>query len=239
MSSREPDRDCVHCVDAAPYVLGALEDAEFYGEHLQSCEICRAEVAELQRVVDMLPATVAPAVASEALRDRVLATVRSEAELLRAAGHEADEPPPRASRWRSRRSSFLTAGIAIAATAAVAAAIAISVSSSTPERVTSAQVAASLRGAHASLRQFGSHAVLTVSGMQQPPLGKIYEVWLKRGESSPQPTDALFGVTSHGSGSTNVSANLHGVQELLVTSEPLGGSSHPTSPPLIRIVLDT
>ena len=28
MSSREPDLDCEHSVDAAPYVLGALEDAE-------------------------------------------------------------------------------------------------------------------------------------------------------------------------------------------------------------------
>ncbi len=239
MSSREPDLDCPECVDAAPYVLGALEDAERYREHLATCASCRAEVAELQHVVDMLPATVPPAVASEALRARVLETVRSEAELLRAAGHQTDEPPRPASRWRSRRGPFLTAWIAIAASAAVAAAaIVLNVGSTAPGRVTVAQVAPSIPGGHASLRQAGSRAELVVSGMPQPALGKIYEVWLNRGSTSPQPTDALFGVTGSGSGSVNVPGNLHGVREVLVTSEPLGGSSHPTSSPVLRVVLN-
>ncbi len=237
MSSREPDFDCPECVDAAPYVLGALEDAERYREHLAACASCRAEVAELQQVVDMLPATVPPAVASEALQASVLETVRSEAELLRAAGHQTDEPPKPASRWRSRRMPFLAAWVASAAIAAIAAVIVLNVGSTTPERVTTAQVASSISGAHASLRQAGSRAELVVSGMPQPALGKIYEVWLSRGSTSPQPTDALFGVTGTGSGSVNVPGNLHGVKEVLVTSEPLGGSTHPTSSPVLRVVI--
>jgi hypothetical protein len=64
----------------------------------------------------------------------------------------------------------------------------------------------------------------------------IYEVWLSRG-TAPEPTDALFGVTTHGSGAVAVPGSLHGVKEVLVTSEPLGGSLHPTSTPLIRVAV--
>ena len=81
------------------------------------------------------------------------------------------------------------------------------------------------------------HAELVVSGMRQPPPGKIYEVWLKRGAGAPRPTDALFGVTSQGSGSASVPQSLHGVREVLVTSEPRGGSLHPTSQPVIVVTL--
>jgi hypothetical protein len=96
---------------------------------------------------------------------------------------------------------------------------------------------ADVPGAAVSLRQVDGRAELVVSGMPQPALGKIYEVWLLRGASTFAPTDALFGVTSRGSGSVDVPGNLHGVREVLVTSEPLGGSSHPTSAPLLRVAL--
>jgi hypothetical protein len=209
MSSPGRDFDCEECVDAAPYVLGALEDPETYCEHLAECAICRAAVVELGSVVDTLPTTVPPVFAPEALRERVIATVRSEAELLRAASDRADAPPKPASRWRSRRTSFLAASVAIAASVAAGAAIALSVRSSTPERVTPAQIAATVGGAHASLRQIGDRAELAISGMPQPPLGRIYEVWLNRGARSPQPTNTLFSVTSRGTGSVDVPDSLH------------------------------
>ena len=55
--------------------------------------------------------------------------------------------------------------------------------------------------------------------------------------AGPRPTDALFSVTSRGSGSVNVPGSLRGVTEVMVTSEPLGGSSSPTGPPLLLIPL--
>jgi hypothetical protein len=237
MSSREENPGCEQSVDAAPYVLGALDPPDSFRAHLDGCVSCRADVAELQLVVDTLPATVPPVLAPRALRERVLATVRSEAELLRAAGHQMDQPPTLASRWRSRRGPWLTAWVAIAASVAVAAVIVLNIGSTAPVRVTVAQVAPSISGAHASLRQADSRAELVVSGMPQPPLGKIYEVWLSRGSAIPQPTDALFSVTGSGRGSVNVPGNLHGVKEVMVTSEPLGGSSRPTSSPVLRVVL--
>jgi anti-sigma-K factor RskA len=237
MRSREESLGCERSVDAAPYVLGALEDRDSYREHLDRCASCRADVAELQIVVDALPTTVPSVVAPERLRERVLAAVRSEAELLHAAGNEVDRPQRQPGRWRSPRVSFLGVGIAIAATAAVAVALALSTSSSAPERVTPARIASGIAGARASLRQTGDRAELVVSGMPRPPLGKIYEVWLGRGPASAQPTDALFSVTNSGSGSVAVPGNLHGVKEVMVTSEPLGGSSHPTSTPVLRVVV--
>jgi anti-sigma-K factor RskA len=235
MSPRDLDLDCVECVDAAPYVLGSLADAERYREHLATCAACRAEVAKLQRAVNMLPATVPPVAAPESLRERVLGTVRSEAELLRAAGDHADRAPTRAGRSRARRLPLWSAGIAVAASIAVAA-IVIGGGSTSNERVTSAQVAQAAHGARASLRQAGGRGELVVTNMPQPPRGRIYEVWLNRG-ASPQPTDALFGVTSGGSGSVDIPSSLHGVREVVVTSEPLGGSPRPTSQPLLRVVL--
>jgi hypothetical protein len=81
------------------------------------------------------------------------------------------------------------------------------------------------------------HAELVVSGMPPPPPGRIYEVWLSRGASSPQPTDVLFGVTRRGNGSVNVPGRLNGVKEVMVTSEPLGGSLRPTSAPVLRVTV--
>jgi hypothetical protein len=231
----DPDLGCELSVDAAPYVLGALESAESYREHLAGCAACRAEVAELQLVVDTLPTTVPLASAPEALRMRVLAQVRSEAELLRAASSRADETSSSPGRLRSPRLPLLGAGLAFAATVLAAVLIALTAGSTGHERVTIARVASGVQGLHASLRQIDDRAELVVSGMPQPPLGEIYEVWLARPSASPQPTDALFGVTSSGSGSVNVPGNLRGVREVMVTREPLGGSAHPTSAPLFRV----
>jgi hypothetical protein len=239
MSLREPDFNCAQSVDAAPYVLGALEDEERYLEHLATCATCRAEVEQLRLVVDTLPLTVPPVIAPEGLRERVLATVRAEAELLRAAGHEADAPPRPANRRRLRRAAWVTSAVALAASAVVAIAITTGGGSPPQVRVTPAQVAATAPDAHAALRQSSDRAELVVSKMPPPPLGKVYEVWLGHATGPPQPTDALFSVTSRGSGSVDVPGDLRGVKEILVTSEPLGGSSHPTSPPLIRVALST
>ena len=238
MSATDGNLDCGRVLDAAPYVLGALEDGDSYREHLEECATCRAEVAQLQPAVDTLPTSVPQVAAPEALRARVLTTVRSEAELLRAAGSGVDQRPRRNARWRMPRVSLAGAGAALAAAVAASVAIAVSLNVTSHERVTVAQVH-NLPGTSAALHQVGDRAELVVSGMPEPPLGKVYEVWLRRGSTTVAPTDALFSVTSRGSGSVAVPGNLHGVREVLVTSEPLGGSSHPTSNPVLRVALST
>jgi len=237
MSTFEIDEDCGERANAAAYALGALEDADAYREHLLSCAACRAEVAELQLAVDALPSTVTPASAPESLRRKVLDAVRSEAELLHAAGRKADRAP-RARRTPASWRLLLAGSASLAAGAAVLIVLAVSSGSSDPVRVTTAQIAASERGARGALRVASGRAELVLAGMRQAPRGQIYEVWRSGGKgSAPAATDALCGVTRAGSASVEVPGPLRGVREVLVTHEPLGGSLHPTSAPIVRVVL--
>lgn len=237
MNPRESDFDCPQLADAAAYVLGALEhdEHEAYRAHLQGCAQCRAEVAELQPVVDALPASAPRAGAPRALLARTLAQARSEASVLHAAGHEADVPVRRPARARRRPVALL--GGAAAALAAVAVVLAIALSGGgVGERVNHGAV--TVPGASATLRVRNGHGELTVAHMPQPGSGRIYEVWLlTRGSAEPAPTSALFGVTSGGAGAVDVPSSLHGVKEVLVTSEPVGGSVHPTRKPVIAVAV--
>jgi anti-sigma-K factor RskA len=74
---------------------------------------------------------------------------------------------------------------------------------------------------------------LSVGHLPAPPPGKIYQVWLKRPGTAPTPTDALFTVNRQGSASVDVPGDLQGVDQVLVTPEPSGGSAVPTHPPII------
>jgi anti-sigma-K factor RskA len=241
MSHRESDFDCRQLADAAAYVLGALETDELarYREHIEGCAQCRAEVAELQSVVDELPMSVPPAAAPESLRERILANVRSEAELLNAAGHAADEPVKSGRPWYRRNDFMLGAGAAAAAGLAALVAVLIAVGSSSHGKVTviPGKGVGVAHTAEVSLKRGNGRAELVVARMPPPGLGRIYEVWLVHGKQAPRPTNSLFSVTSGGSGSVDVPNSLHGIKEVLVTSEPEGGSQHPTRPPVIAVPL--
>ncbi|MHB8233605.1 MAG: anti-sigma factor [Solirubrobacteraceae bacterium] len=241
MTPRESDFDCPRLTDAAAYVLGSLEQDELdgYRQHLAACAQCRSEIAELQTVVDELPTTVSPAQASPELRERILAIVRAEAELLSAAGPEADRPARAKRRRRPRNDFALGIGAAAAAGLAELVAVLIAVGSSGHAKltVTPGEGLGTARTAQVSLHQRDGRAELVVSHMPQPAVGRIYEVWLSRGPHDAKPTNALFSVTGTGSGSVDVPNGLHGIREVMVTSEPAGGSMRPTTEPLLRVAL--
>lgn len=73
--------------------------------------------------------------------------------------------------------------------------------------------------------------------MSEPPFGEVYELWLDRPGAPPRPTDALFAVTRAGSADVQIPGSLRGVRSVLVTAEPLGGSSSPTSAPILRVAI--
>ncbi len=89
-------------------------------------------------------------------------------------------------------------------------------------------------GAGARLVVSGSGtSQLSVTGMPSPGRGRVYEVWLLRGTGAPKPAGALFSVDRTGSGSAAVPGSLEGVDQVLVSSEPVGGSQQPTRMPVL------
>jgi hypothetical protein len=218
-------------------VLGALEEHELQGfrEHLAGCSLCRMEVAELQSVVDELAASAPRVPAPAELRERVLETVRSQADVLNAAGQHADRPARPVHRLRRRRFAFAGAGTALAAAVAIVLAIVLG-GSSTSEQVIPGQGTGVAREAQVSLHRRDGRAELLLSHMPQPGAGRIYEVWIVR-DKTPRPTDALFGISSSGTSAVDIPGNLSGVKQVLVTSEPLGGSPAPTREPVISVAL--
>jgi anti-sigma-K factor RskA len=208
-------------------VLGALTDAESdaFRRHLDSCTICREEVAALQVVACALPAAAPQIAAPSELKRRVMGEVGEDA--------TRDERGER-SRMRRRVSSRATrrrpAFGALAAVAAAAVAAALLIPGAGGARVIRAQVYAP--HASALLRLQGGAGQLTITGLAQPPRGRVYEVWLK-GSGEPRPTDALFTVSSRGDATVGVPGVTSAVREVMVTSEPLGGSRRPTRSPVI------
>jgi len=143
------------------------------------------------------------------------------------------EPRPRPSSVTSKAASLTTLAAALTV-GFVAAVIVIGTRLSGGARgvrVISASVVDSAGSAR--VRLSGGRAELIVRGFPQPPAGLIYEVWLKRPGRVPAPTRVLFSVTGHGAGDVGVSDPLNGVNEILVTREPDGGSDVPTHPAVI------
>ncbi len=213
--------------DAAPYVLGALSEPEHdaFASHLQTCVPCREEVSSLQAVANSLPAAVPQLRSPGTLRDRVMATVQSEAE-LRNAG-------TRGRRRQAERPTWRLALGSLAATA-VAVLLVVLVLGGGPggsTRVISASVSAPTATATLSLRS--GHGTLRIAGMPRTAPGHVYEVWLERAGRA-QPTDTLFSVSSAGTATVGVPGSLKGVKAVMVTAEPDGGSRAPTTKPVIE-----
>ena len=250
---------CEHRDDVGAWVLGALDEAEQerFAAHLRGCEICQREVTELQMVADTLPLAAAQVAPPPELKERIMAAVRAEAAVLEAAGPEADVPPalapepvaepaegrpakaPRKQRDRGwlRRPLLALRPLPAAVAAAVLIALGVGggllLSGGPSERTVPAQVVvASAPAARASLTVDDDRATLQVRNFPPPPRGRVYQVWLKRPGRAPDPTNALFSVRG-GSATVEVPGSVRGVEQVLVTDEPNGGSRAPTRAPVI------
>lgn len=264
MSGRD---DCVHGVDVGAYVLDALEPGEHaaFERHLAACERCREEVAYLRVAAEALPLSPEQVAPPPALKTRLMAVVHREAELLAAAGPQADRPAapaaagaapepepatdaarrPRRDRgatpwWRRSLGALRplpAAGLATVLLAVgVGAGIALQGDSGPATRTVAADVAPA--GGQAQLVVTGDHARLVAEGLRRPPRDRVYQVWvLRKGGTAPSPTDALFRTTPDGRASVDVPADLHAGDKVLVTAEPDGGSAAPTSRPVVSAAL--
>jgi hypothetical protein len=234
---------CTRIDDAASYALGAMPERESaeYAFHVQACAACAAAVSELQRTADCLARAVPQRGAPEEVRARLMAQVRSEAELLRAAGPEADRPAPRP----RRRRQWLLGLRPMPAAALAAVLLALGVgggtllgSSDDPSGTRTLHADVDERAApsgRAELRLGSDGSQLIVTGMPAPPSGRIYQMWLDRANDGrpPQATDVLFSVNRRGRASVAVPDGRDRDAAVLVTEEPLGGSDVPSSQPVI------
>jgi anti-sigma-K factor RskA len=235
--------DCPHRDDAGPWVLGALAegDAMRFALHLETCTHCRVEVAELQVVADVLPMAAPQVVPPPELKSRIMSVVNAEAELLRAAGPEADrvsEPAKAAGsrlRWLGRLRPMPAL---VLATTLLALGVVAGVLLSDGGTDVTTHPGFGPKGAQVALRVSDeTRGELDLRGMPAAPDGKVYQVWLVTGNGKPRPTHTLFSVPKDGRARVEILESVKGTDKVLVTAEPQGGSEQPTSAPLVGATL--
>lgn len=258
-------RDDPHSL-AAPYALDALEPAERtrFEKHVKDCPVCAAEVRALtEDAVRLAWSTAVPAPA--AMRDRVLAAVRTTAqEPVRAQPRRVHEPqlpphvwgtqapPARTRAPRERRPLFVPFATATAAAALVVAALFAVQANDTrdqlnAERVRSSEIAHVLAapdarastGKDAQGRSIGvvasaseGKAVVTLSGYDDIPAGRVNQLWLMRPGAQPRSLGLFDADTPLVTSGLDKSAT-----SLAVTVEPGGGSAQPTTQPVVQLAL--
>jgi Anti-sigma-K factor rskA/Putative zinc-finger len=213
------ERECGN--DAAAYALGALAptEAASFARHLETCAVCRDEVAAFGLVVDTLPLSAPYHEASRALRRRVLRAVRAEPRTARS-------PRPR---WAARPRPALAGALVVLVALAFATGIELGTSGTNTHLIR-----ATVGDAEISVG--GGRAALIVQHLPPPGAGRIYELWLQRGAAAPSPS-TLFSVGSRGTADIGVPGTLHGLSRVLVTDEPASGSRSPTGRALIVAAL--
>jgi hypothetical protein len=79
----------------------------------------------------------------------------------------------------------------------------------------------------------GDGGTLRLTGVNQLPPEKVLEAWVRR-EGKIEPVPALFVPDRAGRASTQIE-DMSGVDTVMVTEEPQGGSEEPTSLPLVTM----
>lgn len=237
---------------AAAYLLGALDETDDGGgfeAHMADCPACRDEIADLRGTVEALALAAPPMAPPPELAARIMRTVQQEADLLRAAGPEADRPLhtrdkrspwARLTAWMPALSPALAlpAALVVLALGALAGGELADGGSNPDGRQTVAgQVLDpnSAQDTHVELRLGRDEATLVAERLPQPPPGRVYQVWLKRPGTRPEPTNTLFAPRADGSAVAAVPGSLDGVEAVLVTDEPAGGSRRPSREPILLV----
>jgi anti-sigma-K factor RskA len=243
----------VHELSGA-YALDALDDAERerFERHLKRCPACADDVRQMTATATAM----AMAVAAEpppGLKERVLATAAATPQL-------PPLPPAAAARRRhgrrlTRSDWFPRLALGLAA-AGLAAAVALAVVTvSTQNRLNTVQAqnqqitavlsapdaqiatgASSTGGTATVVLSYGEQKMIfSSSGLPALPNAKVYELWLLSTGSArpagllPKPTD--------GKTAPVLAAGLTSADKVGVTVEPAGGTSSPTTTPILVMTL--
>ena len=215
--------------DVASYVLGALEpdEAAELERHLEGCAECRAELRWLQPAVDLLPEKVERVDAPGALRAKIVEQVREEA--ARAGTDSRRQMPFSRRRWLQGWRPVAAAGLVALMLAGVAG-YAIRGGDSAGVGATTVAVGEA-PAVTAKLVMEGDSAMLKLANVGAMRGDRVLEAWVQR-EGEVERAGGLF-VPDRAGQATAMIPDMHGVEAVMVTAEPEGGSELPTSDPLV------
>ncbi|MGZ5312191.1 MAG: anti-sigma factor [Solirubrobacterales bacterium] len=223
--------------DLAAYAIGGLDPAEeeVVFAHVEACDRCRSELAQLAPAVGVLAESVEQREPPPGLRARLLDEVAAD-----AAPAAAETPRRRSPRRRFSFGGMLlrpAAGLAAAAVAiaGVGGYLIAKDEDAGPAEDTFA-VSSPMPAAGGTLVVEGGEATMHVHGM--PPLkkGGVYQVWVAAGGQVVP--SATFVPHEDGTATAAVPEAVDDADEVMVTAEPRAGRSSPTLPAVLDVRLD-
>jgi hypothetical protein len=224
-------------------VLDGLDEADhqelagLLASHGPDCQECRRLLTEYSEVAARLAAALEPEPLSASAEERLM--VAAGGDSASAAGPEEGPVIPEATLRFGEGKAARGRAMRWAAAAAVAAALALVTGavgyvlaprSAIPTRVatfpsTGGQVV------HVAFRPGDTHGFILGANLSSPPGSKVYELWFQPAAGAPMEPAGTF-VPRGGSVVAPVTLGRSFVA-LAVSVEPAGGSSQPTSPPIL------
>lgn len=214
--------------ELAAYLLGALDPAEAAAleQHLAGCEACRDELDWLRPAARMLPEAVERVEPPLALRARIMAEVEADAGVKRPAARSP----------RRRLSLGLRPAVGLAVLAlAVAAVAGYSLRDSGSSGGATTVAAGHAPGVTARMVREGDSGTLRLANVHQLPRDEVLQAWVRRGKRI-ESAKTLF-VPNRDGTATAVIDGMQGVNAVMVTAEPRGGSDYPTTEPIVTVAL--
>ena len=222
------------------YALGALTESERreFEDYLAEHPELQTEVDDLGSIANLLALAPQEHEPSPELRHNLLSSIEGATDAT-----FADRSP----RLAGLRRLFGPGGLAAAAIAAVAvvAVVGLSVWNASlhgenadlrgelqTRQTHELQGSGAARDVRGEVVRVGDgRAVLVAENLPSPPEGKVYEAWLMR-DGVPEPA-GVFEPPDEGAAAMPIESSLKNTDAVAVTVEPSGGSSMPTSEPLM------
>jgi len=220
--------------EVAAHLLGTLSPGEAADleRHVAGCQECRREMRWLRPAVDQLAIDVEVVEPSPDLRLNVMAAVREDVEAATETGGAAAERRPLFSGFGGWRPVVAIAAVALLVAAVGGYAIRDGGSGGAPEATTVAS-AGKAPGVTATMVSSGDSGILKLENVRNMPPDRVLEAWVQR-EGEVEPVRALFVPDREGRASTTIE-DTTGVEVVMVTAEPRGGSDSPTSPAMVTL----
>jgi anti-sigma-K factor RskA len=220
MSEREHE---ARSDELAAYLLGALEPgkAAALEQHLAACRECRDELAWLRPAAQMLPESVERVEPPPLLRGRIMDEVRSDSQ-------------PRKARRGFRWPLALRPAIGLAVVLLLAAGVAgYAIRDEGSGGGMTTVAAGHAPGVTAKIVREGDSGTLRLANVHQLPRDEVLQAWVQRGKRI-ESAKALF-VPDRDGTATAAIGHMQGIDAVMVTAEPRGGSEHPTSEPIVSV----